>query len=497
MNHLKKYFMTGFIALGFLFSMPPLVAADDNLNQLLIDQQQALPQEVLPSASLVVDANNGQILWEEKSETLIDPGFLTHLMTLYLAYDALKKGEIALTDKVTVEDRHQTVAQIPYLPSNNLITGVTYTVEDLIKLISFSNAVGASFLLAEQISDNAETFVTRMNETAEKLELTQTFFSNPSGISFGNIQGYDTWVPMTIAGNNQSTPKDLTRLAYRLIKDFPALLKVTDQKEVTVQAGGFTEETLMNQNPFIADQATPIPGTNGLLLDFSNPDRASGVITTTQGDLTLLTVLFDAGQNFFNEQGVDAFQVIGKNLIEQTFKKYEYRELIPAESFDVGEQTIFVETSLSGPIEKGTEPRFQIEGEKLVINNHLDFLFDSAADDFKVDFIKEESPLEKELSENFIVRFIMRSVEITQLTIFSIGLLIIGFLIFLMHFFIPRQTMTEPEEVTFDFETNEEVTPSRQDRRQKAGLPFRKLTFLIGLVLAGGAVLLLLLQYLF
>lgn len=92
MNQLKKYLITSFLFLGFFAFSLPSVYAEDHLNDLLIEKQQGLPREVLPTSSLVIDGQNGQILWEEQSETSIDPGFLTNLMTLYLTYEALEKG---------------------------------------------------------------------------------------------------------------------------------------------------------------------------------------------------------------------------------------------------------------------------------------------------------------------------------------------------------------------------------------------------------------------
>ena len=487
MNQLKKYLITSFLFLGFFAFSLPSVYAEDHLNDLLIEKQQGLPREVLPTSSLVIDGQNGQILWEEQSETSIDPGFLTNLMTLYLTYEALEKGDIALTDTVIVSDSHQQLAQIPSLPSNNLITGGTYTIEDLIELVSFSNAVGGSFLLADRISENVDAFITRMNETAEKLGLSQTTFTNPSGISFENIQGYDTWLPLMLAGNNQSSPKDLALLAYHLINDYPAILDLTNQTEVIVQEGEFTQEIFTNQNPFIFGQTATIKGTNGLLMDLSNSERGSGIITTKQDGLVLITVILNARQNFFNEQGVDTFELIGQTLIENVFAKYEYRQLVPTEAIEIEQRKLHLETEIKGAIQRGIEPRFELseDDNKLILNNDLPFVSDTLADQFKLPYVEETLSISEQTEDNIIVRFIMNSVEITKLTIFSIGIIPMGFLIFLMHFFIPRK------------EYQEQDSSSRKSRRKITGLSYRRVTFHSGITLMVTGIILLFLQYLF
>ena len=98
----------------------------------------------------------------------------------------------------------------------------------------------------------------------------------------------------------------------------------------------------------------------------------------------------------------------------------------------------------------------------------------------------------------------MNAVEITQLTIFAIGIILIGILIFIMSFFIPKkETEAFPEEeYFFDFETNEEVIPSRTTRLQQDKrsmwhtLPYRQITFYSGLSFTLLGIVLLIVQYL-
>lgn len=509
MNKLQKYVITSFLLLGCFLAFPSFVHAENRLDTLLSDKQQALPQEALPAASLIIEASNGQILWDENSEILIDPGFLTNLMTLYLMYEAIEKGRITWEDTITANEQHQTLAQIPGLPSNNLMQGVTYSVKDLVELISFTQSVGASFLLADLISQNPQNFVAQMNQTAEKFGLTQTIFTNPSGLSFENSQGYETWIPITLSQNNQSTPRDLALLTYQLIQQYPEILEITQQEAITIHAGTLTEETFYTKNPFLFGQAQAIKGTSGLLIDDSKPTQMSGIFTTKQDGLLLITLMIDVNQAFVTQQGLNSFHLIGKSLIGTTFEQYEYRQLLAPGSHEINQKIVTTDQALKGVVKKGNEPTFDLTDETLVLTNALPLLSETLKP-ISIPYTLEISALEERIEENAFVRFLMNFVEVTKLTIFAIGTTLIGFLIFLMHFFIPKKELEEEETIFFDFETNEAIEPdeveseaiivSRAELHTNDALPFwqtlpyRQIALYGGLGIASIGLLILIIQ---
>ena len=54
---------------------------------------------------MVMDARSGQILFEQNADTRLHPASLTKMMTLYIAFDAIERGEISLDTKVKIS-RH-------------------------------------------------------------------------------------------------------------------------------------------------------------------------------------------------------------------------------------------------------------------------------------------------------------------------------------------------------------------------------------------------------
>ena len=60
------------------------------------------PAQAVPYAEIVIDARSGQVLREQNADSRLHPASLTKMMTLYIAFDAINRGEIGLDDYVTV-----------------------------------------------------------------------------------------------------------------------------------------------------------------------------------------------------------------------------------------------------------------------------------------------------------------------------------------------------------------------------------------------------------
>ena len=81
-----------------------------------------------PYAEILVDPATGAVLHAVNADALTQPASLTKMMTLFLAFDALDKGELALDQTIPVSRRAQNMA-----PSKlGLVAGTTVRVEDAI-----------------------------------------------------------------------------------------------------------------------------------------------------------------------------------------------------------------------------------------------------------------------------------------------------------------------------------------------------------------------------
>lgn len=151
---------------------------------------------------IVVDGKNGNILEQNNDKNLKHPASLTKIMTLYLAFEALEKGEITMDTEIEVSDR---VACQPKFNAD-LKEGDTITVRDAILGIIVKSFNDFAVALAEAIDDNEWNFVRKMNQKAVELGLDNTYFKNCTGFS---------------NDNQQTTAFDIARLVFKIKHDFP------------------------------------------------------------------------------------------------------------------------------------------------------------------------------------------------------------------------------------------------------------------------------------
>lgn len=164
-------------------------------------------------AWLLLDVQSGQVMAEQNADERIEPASLTKIMTAYLVFQAIKDHRLDKQQIVTVSQRAWKVA--PGSSKMFLKPGDKVSVDQLLDGLLVQSGNDAAVALAEAVSGSVETFVTRMNQTAQAMGLTGTHFANPNGLP--NPGTY-------------SNARDLATLSRRLIQDFPVLYKGYDTK---------------------------------------------------------------------------------------------------------------------------------------------------------------------------------------------------------------------------------------------------------------------------
>ncbi|MFY9211249.1 MAG: serine hydrolase [Aestuariivita sp.] len=155
-----------------------------------------------PYAAMVMDARTGEVLHSRNADTRLHPASLTKMMTLYIAFEAVKNGEITLDTQVRVSKK---AASEP--PSKlGLAPGQRIALRYLIRASAVKSANDAATAIAEAISGSEAAFARRMNATAKALGMTRTTFKNAHGL--------------TEAGH-LSSARDMTIMGRRLLYDYP------------------------------------------------------------------------------------------------------------------------------------------------------------------------------------------------------------------------------------------------------------------------------------
>lgn len=85
---------------------------------------------------LLMEASTGTVVYEKNAHEIRHPASITKIMTLILIFDAIERGQISLTDTVTVSEYAASMGGSQVF----LEPGETQTVETMIKCISVASA---------------------------------------------------------------------------------------------------------------------------------------------------------------------------------------------------------------------------------------------------------------------------------------------------------------------------------------------------------------------
>lgn len=155
-----------------------------------------------PYAAYVMDARSGKVLHSRNADTRLHPASLTKMMTLYIAFQAVERGEISLDTKVRIS---RFAASEP--PSKlGLKSGQRIAFRYLIRAAAVKSANDAATAIGEALEGSEAAFARRMTRTAKALGMTRTTFKNAHGLT---------------ESGHLSTARDMSILGRHVLYDYP------------------------------------------------------------------------------------------------------------------------------------------------------------------------------------------------------------------------------------------------------------------------------------
>ena len=207
-------------------------------------------------AAIVTDARSGNVLIAASPDEQRYPASLTKMMTVYMAFDALRDGRTSLSSPVRVSAE---AASMP--PSRlGLVPGVALTVEEAILALVTKSANDAAAALGEHLGGGSEhRFAQLMTLRARALGMTRTTFRNASGLP-------DL--------DQVSTARDMALLGRRLLQDFPDRFAYFSTPNFV-----FRGRTHWNHNRLLQEY----DGTDGIKTGYVN-DSGFNLVASAQRD---------------------------------------------------------------------------------------------------------------------------------------------------------------------------------------------------------------------
>src|SRR5437868_9946417 len=162
----------------------------------------ALPNIARAEAWLVVEADTGRVLQADNATMPWYPASVTKIMTAYVTLKAVKEGRLTLEQTLTVSPvaASQSPSKMGFKP------GTLVTVENALAMMMVKSANDMAVVLAEGVGGSIDGFSAMMNQTAQRLGMTQTSYVNPNGLP---------------ADGQITSARDLAILARAVIRDLP------------------------------------------------------------------------------------------------------------------------------------------------------------------------------------------------------------------------------------------------------------------------------------
>jgi len=204
------------------------------LNLSFINHSYAL-FDVKARTVILQDYLSGEILFEKEADYKIYPASMTKIMTSIIAFDYLKSGEIFLDDKFLISEKAWRLSK-PGYSSMFIMENDEISVENLLKGIIIVSGNDACVALAEGIAGSEEEFALLMTAKAAEIGMSNTNFTNSSGIS---------------DPENYSTVRDVLIMSNYLIKNYPEYYTYFKELEFTWDRTGGGPITQPNTNTLL------------------------------------------------------------------------------------------------------------------------------------------------------------------------------------------------------------------------------------------------------
>jgi D-alanyl-D-alanine carboxypeptidase len=164
---------------------------------------------------VVFDADSGRILGQDDANVQRAPASLAKMMTLYIAFEALKTGRLHWDDEMPVSKNAASKVRMKLY----LKPGSTISVRDAINGMIVISANDAATVLGEYMAGSEAAFGRLMTARARQLGMKSTFFVNPSGLTAKMTQ--------------LTTARDMAVLGMALRRDFPQEFALFSQRSIT------------------------------------------------------------------------------------------------------------------------------------------------------------------------------------------------------------------------------------------------------------------------
>jgi D-alanyl-D-alanine carboxypeptidase len=238
-------------------------------------------------AAIVVDANSGEVLFENRSDSPRYPASITKVMTLYLAFEALAEGRMKLTDRITVSPRAAAMAPTKL----GLRAGEQISVDDAMRALAVQSANDMAVALAEKMGGTEARFAALMTLRGQELGMANTRFVNASGLP---------------DSRQISTARDIAIMSRAVMRDYPQYYSYFGTQQFA-----FRGRTMRNHNGLLGK----MPGVDGLKTGYTNASGFNLTASAVRNGRRLIAVVLGGSSTASRDSNVEDLLLTGFDVL--------------------------------------------------------------------------------------------------------------------------------------------------------------------------------------
>lgn len=183
--------------------------------------------------AIVADYDTGRIIYAKDPEKKSAMASMSKIMTLLLAFDAIKAKKASPNDIITIQE-----GDVSREGTNiKLVPGEKITLDELMKGMMIVSANDAALAISRHIAGDYKKFIDQMNSKAKEIGMKDTVFYNPNGLPYEiSKDGVST--------ENTTTANDVLKLSKWMYQYYPKeTVAITSQKKYVDKKKGIDEES--------------------------------------------------------------------------------------------------------------------------------------------------------------------------------------------------------------------------------------------------------------
>jgi len=260
--------------------------------------------DLTAKAALLMEAHTGRILYEKNIDQPLPVASISKLMTLVLVLEAVDAGVVSFDDLVTASEYAASMGGSQVW----LEKGEQLTLEELLYAVAVGSGNDAAVAVAEYLAGSEPAFVALMNQKAAELGLTNTEYSNASGLP-PSLLG--------INGRQVMSARDVALLC-RYALGVPRLLDFVSTYEYTMRADTTKKPVLWNYNKLLRRYQ----GVDGFKTGYTTEAGHCIAVTAQRGGLRLIAVVLGSTSDANRESDVT-------KLLDLGFREYTNHLIFP------------------------------------------------------------------------------------------------------------------------------------------------------------------------